>query len=125
MPIEWSRVWNLTLWVLQVMLAVMFAFFGATKFVVHQQYWTHLFAQIGIGQWFRYLVGCLELACAVLLLVPRASAWAAAMLACLMAGAAFVHLVVIGDGYAALFPAFPMLLLFFIAWKRYHTLAHS
>lgn len=125
MPIEWSRVWNLTLVVLQVMLAVTFAFFGATKFNPHQQYWTQVFAQIGIGQWFRYLVGGLEIACAVLLLVPRASAWAAAVLACTMAGATFVHLMLIGDGYAAFFPAFPMFLLVLIARKRFRALAHS
>ena len=56
MLVAWSRVWNLTLWVFQVILAAMFAYFGATKFDPHQQFWIHMFAQIGIGQWFRYLL---------------------------------------------------------------------
>jgi len=123
MPVEWPRIWNLTLWTLQLILAAMFAYFGATKFDPHQKFWVHMFAQIGIGQWFRCLVGGLEIVCAALLLVPKASAGAAAVLACTMAGAAFVHLVIIGDGYAAIFPAFPMLLLLVIAWKRYQPLA--
>ena len=124
MPVEWSRIWNLTLWILQVILAAVFAYFGATKFDPHEQFWIQMFAQIGIGQWFRYLVGGLEITCAVLLLVPRASAWAAAILAGTMAGATFVHLVVFGDRDAAFFPAFPMLLLLVIAWKRYRPPAH-
>ena len=123
MPVEWSRIWNLTLWALQVILAAMFAYFGATKFDPHQKFWIQMFAQIGIGQWFRYVVGSLEIVCAALLLVPKAAAGAAAVLACTMAGAALVHLVVIGDGYAAVFPTFPMVLLLVIAWKRHQRFA--
>ena len=42
---------------------------------------------IGIGQWFRYLVGVLEIAGAVGVLIPRLSGLAALGLMCLMAGA--------------------------------------
>jgi uncharacterized membrane protein len=46
-----------------------------------------MFATIGIGQWFRYVVGALELAGAVGVLIPRLSGLAALGLIGLMAGA--------------------------------------
>ncbi len=35
-----------------------------------------LFEAIGLGQWFRYLTGTMEVAGAILLLIPRTSGWA-------------------------------------------------
>jgi putative oxidoreductase len=118
MKVSWDRVLNLTLWVLQGFLALVFLYSGASKFNPHESYWVGLFAEIRIGQWFRYFTGGLEVICAVLLLIPRTSAIAAALLACTMVGAIVVHLFILRDGYAAVFPGFPLLILIVVIWKR-------
>ena len=118
MKVAWDRVLNLTLWVLQGLLAPVFLYFGVSKFSLHGIFWIELFAKIGMGQWFRYFTGSLEVVCAVLLLIPRTSAIAAALLACTMAGAILTHLFILRDGYGAVFPGFPLLILIAIAWRR-------
>ncbi|MBV8810495.1 MAG: DoxX family protein [Acidobacteriaceae bacterium] len=45
------------------------------------------FEQVGLGQWFRYFTGTLEVTGAVGLLVPKFSLWAALLLAPVMVGA--------------------------------------
>jgi uncharacterized membrane protein YphA (DoxX/SURF4 family) len=99
-------------------LALVFLYFGANKLSPHGIFWIELFAKIGIGQWFRYFTGSLEVICAVLLLIPRTSAIAAALLACTMAGAILTHIFTLRDGYAAVFPAFFLLILIAVAWRR-------
>jgi putative oxidoreductase len=55
-----------------------------------------LFAAIGIGQWFRYLTGTIEVVCAVLLLIPSLAAYGAVALAVTMVGAILTHLFIVG-----------------------------
>ena len=55
-----------------------------------------VFATIGIGQWFRYLTGALEVIGAIGLFFPRYAFYAAALLVCVMAGAVMAHLTVLG-----------------------------
>ncbi len=117
MNIAWDRVLSLTLWVLQGVLALAFLYFGVDKFR-HEPFWMELFAKIGLGQWFPYFTGGLEVVCAVLLLIPRTAAIAAALLACTMGGAVLTHLLLLRDGYASLFPGFPLLIFLVVAWKR-------
>ena len=72
------------------------------------------FEAIGLGQWFRYLTGGLEIAAAILLLIPRMSGYGALLLVPIMLGAAATHLVVFKNS-----PAVPLVLLglaAFIAW---------
>jgi putative oxidoreductase len=116
--IAWDRVFNLTLWILQIFLAILFLYSGASKLNPNAAYWMELFGKVGIGQWFRYFTGSLEVVCAILLLVPRTSAIAAVLLAFIMAGAVATHLFILRDGYATFFPAFTLLLLAVVAWKR-------
>jgi uncharacterized membrane protein YphA (DoxX/SURF4 family) len=117
--VVWDRVVNLTLWLLQGLLAVMFLYSGASKFSARGIFWIELFARIGMGEWFRYFTGSLEVVCAVLLLIRRTSAIAAALLACAMAGAILTHLFILRDGYAAVLPGFPLAILIAVAWKRH------
>ena len=86
---------NVALWVLQVLLALQFAMAGLAK-VIGDPAMVEMFATIGIGQWFRYVVGALEIAGAVGVLVPRFSGLAAIGLVCLMAGATLTNLFVLG-----------------------------
>lgn len=110
---------DVTLWVLQGFLALLFLCFGASKFNPRVVFWIQLFDKIGMGQWFRYFAGGLEVICAILLLIPKTSALAAMLLGFTMAGAVVTHLFILRDGYAAFFSAFPLLLLVAVAWRRY------
>ncbi len=86
---------NITLWVLQVLLALQFAMAGLAK-VGGDPAMVEMFATIGIGQWFRYVVGALEIAGALGVLIPRLSGLAALGLACLMVGATLTNIFVLG-----------------------------
>ena len=55
-----------------------------------------MFANTGIGQWFRYGVGTLEFAGAVGVMIPPLSGLAALKLVCLMVGATLTNLCVLG-----------------------------
>ena len=75
-----------------------------------------MFATIGIGRWLRYVVGALEIAGAVGVLVPQLSGLAALGLVCLMAGATLTNLFVLGAS-----PLLPLVLLAvsaLVAWVR-------
>ena len=54
------------------------------------------FDKIGIGQWFRYVTGGIEVASAISLLIPRLSPVGGAILVCTMCGAVLTHLLLIG-----------------------------
>jgi putative oxidoreductase len=84
---------SVLLWGLQVLLAVAFAAGGLLKLGgAHQM--VELFAKIGAGQWFRYVIGIFEVAGAVGMLVPVLSGAAALGLTGLMAGATITNLAI-------------------------------
>jgi uncharacterized membrane protein len=106
---------NVALWVLQAVLAFQVAGGGLLK-LTGSPAMVELFATIGAGQWLRYVVGALEVAGAVGLLVPRLSGLAALGLAALMLGATVTNLFIIGES-----PWLPLVLLLVaavIAWGR-------
>src|ERR1700730_4294020 len=86
---------NVVLWVLQIAAAGMFLMVGFLKLSGNAQL-VGLFEAIGLGQWFRYLTGTLEVAGAFLLLIPRTSGLGALMLAGVMVGAVATHLFIVG-----------------------------
>ena len=86
---------NIALWVLQILLALQFVMAGLAK-LFGDPAMVEMFTNIGIGQWFRYAVGALEIAGAVGVLVPRVSGLAALGLVCLMIGATLTNLFVLG-----------------------------
>jgi len=55
-----------------------------------------VFDTIGVGQWFRYVTGLIELAGAVLLWMPGTQFLAAALLTVTMIGAVLAHLIILG-----------------------------
>ena len=89
------KITNVVLWILQIAAAGMFLMVGFLKLSGNAQL-VGLFEAIGLGQWFRYLTGTLEVAGAILLLIPRTSGLGALMLAGVMAGAVMTHLFVVG-----------------------------
>jgi putative oxidoreductase len=111
-----GRAVEVALWVLQFLLAIQFAMAGLAK-VFGDQAMVEMFATIGIGQWFRYLVGVLELAGAVGVLIPRLSGLAAMGLVCLMVGAGATNVFILGA--SPLLPLVLLLLSGLVAWGRW------
>lgn len=93
-PSAWKRTLNVTLWVLQILLALMFFGGGASKLGGAPEM-VEMFTAIGVGQWLRYVVGALEIAGAIGLLIPRLSRLAALGLVALMVGATFTNLFIL------------------------------
>ena len=81
--------------VLRLLLAIEFAGAGLMK-LGGTETMVVLFDDIGAGQWFRYVVGTLELAGGVGLLVPRLTAAAALGLTGLITGALITNAVLLG-----------------------------
>ena len=90
-----AEIVNVVQWVLQIGAAGMFLMVGFLKLSGNAQL-VGLFQAIGLGQWFRYLTGTLEVAGAFLLLIPRTSGLGALMLAGVMLGAVVTHVFIVG-----------------------------
>ena len=90
-----GKIVNVVLWVFQIAAAGMFLMVGFLKLSGNAQL-VGLFEAIGLGQWFRYLTGTLEVAGAFLLLIPRTSGLGSLMLAGVMVGAIVTHLFIVG-----------------------------
>ena len=82
---------TVVLWILVVLLAASFVPTGIGKFT--DPGWSQQFAAWGYPAWFRPVVGIVEIAAAVLLLVPRIATPAAGTLVVVMTGALLTHLV--------------------------------
>jgi putative oxidoreductase len=82
-----GRVALVALWLTQIALAAMFVFAGGLKLTGAPDM-LGLFDAVGIGQWFRYVTGSIEVISAVALLVPSWAAFGALLLIPTMAGAA-------------------------------------
>ena len=110
-----AKIVNVLLWVLQIGAAGMFLMVGFLKLSGNPQL-VGLFEAIGLGQWFRYLTGTLEVAGAFLLLIPRMSGLGALMLAGVMVGAVVTHVFIVGGS-----PLMAIILLVVtgvVAWRR-------
>jgi putative oxidoreductase len=94
-----SRARTIADWSLRLFLAFVFVYAGFQKFPsAPDAMWVKVFADIGFGQWFRYVTGLVEVLGGSLLLVPAATVLAVPLLACTMVGALIVHVVVVGTG---------------------------
>ena len=91
-PARWTSV---SLWVVRGLLALAFAGAGGAK-LYGVPMMVQEFEHIGLGQWFRYLTGTLELLGAFLILAPSLVAFGALLLIGIMIGAIITHLFVIG-----------------------------
>lgn len=94
-------------WVPRIGVGVAFAaFIGASKLSTDPHNgWIVLFDRIGLGQWFRYFTGAMQVAGGVLLLIPRTLTLGAALLACTMIGAMAVQVFVLQTPLFAILPA--------------------
>ena len=93
-------------------LSALFIAIGYTKFNDDPRgEWYRMFEQIGIGQWFRYVTGIIQVAGGALMLFRRSRVAGATLLGCTMVGAAFVDLFIFGSPLVIA----PLMLLFLIA----------
>ena len=110
-----SRASLVALWLTQVALALMFLMAGGSK-LAGVPAMVSLFDLIGIGQWFRYVTGVIEVISGIALLVPSAAVFGALLLIPTMLGAIITNVFVV--------PASPMpplvllLLAAAVAWAR-------
>jgi putative oxidoreductase len=114
-----ARTGRIALWALQIGLAGMFLLAGGSK-LLGDPAMVGLFDAIGIGQWFRYLTGLIEVGSALALLVPSFAVFGALALVATMVGAVVVHLFILGVS-----PALPAILLLGsvgVVWVRRHQL---
>lgn len=91
-PRKRRRAVNITLWVVQILMAAFFLFAAAGPKLLGQSMAVEMFDQIGFGQWFRYMTGACELAGAIGLVIPRLSGVAAFGLVGVMVGATLTNL---------------------------------
>jgi putative oxidoreductase len=113
-----GRVAIIALWVTQLALAAMFLLAGGSK-LVGAPAMVNLFAAIGLGQWFRYVTGAIEVSAAVALLIPSAAVFGTILLVPTMIGAAAANL------FLGQSPAVPLMLLLVavaVAWSRRNQL---
>ena len=113
-PARRGRAGRITLWVVQVALAVVFLFSGISK-LVGQSQMVALFAQIGFGQWFRYFTGFVEVSSAIALLVPSLAVFGAVALVATMIGAVATNLFL---AQSPLPPAILLLVAAAVVWTR-------
>jgi len=74
------------IWVPTLLLVAMFLNAGFRKFPENGG-WAWAFRNYGYPLWFRYLIGVVEVAAALMLLVPRTAAYGAATIIAVMIGA--------------------------------------
>ena len=91
-PPRWK---STVLWIVRGLLALVCAGAGGAK-LYGVPMLVEEFQHIGLGQWFRYVTGALELLGAILILTPSLVAFGALLLICIMIGATVTHLFVIG-----------------------------
>jgi hypothetical protein len=74
------------------------------------------FAQVGLGQWFRYFTGSLEMAGACFVLIPRFRLLGALLISLVMVGATIANLTVLHQPPAAILTVILLALALGLAW---------
>ncbi len=80
---------------IQVLLTLAFVAVGTAK-LAGAEMMVATFDAVGVGQWFRYVTGAIEVGAAALLWVRGREAIGAALLTATMVGAVLAHLVILG-----------------------------
>ena len=105
-------------WVLRLAVCGVFVSVGATKFESHSM-WVAIFNRIGLGDWFRYLTGALQIAGGVLFLIPRTTYAGAVLAGGTMVGAIAAHLFILGTGvFGAIIPFVLLVFLLIVTFRR-------
>jgi uncharacterized membrane protein YphA (DoxX/SURF4 family) len=113
---ERSRVVTIIVWILQILAAAAFLSAGYPK-LLGAKMMVDMFNAIGVGQWFRYVTGGIEVGSAFLLLLPGRAVFGAILLICTMVGAILTHLLVLHTPPTG--PVGLLILVAIIAWLRW------
>lgn len=116
-----GRAGNVVLWVLQVLGAAIFIFAGYAKLKGDAQQ-VEGFEAMGLGVAGMYIVGTLEIAGAVGLLLPGVAGFAGLCLIALMVGATIATIGMMGFGPLVAVPVVTLILAAVIAWGRRRTI---
>jgi putative oxidoreductase len=108
---------NIVGWILTIVLSLVFTLAGGVK-LIGVPGMVAEFAQIGIGQWFRYVTGLVEVSGAIGLLIPKFRFWAALRIAAVMIGATGVNLWVLRVPALVRLTAILLVLTLVLAWLR-------
>jgi uncharacterized membrane protein YphA (DoxX/SURF4 family) len=111
-----SRRAHVGLWILQVLIAVVYAFSAFGKLSADPQNVAG-FEAMGLGNVGMYIIGSLELAGAIAMFIPILTGLAATCFVALMIGAVIATLAV-GGGVLAAIPAIVLVLVAILAWGR-------
>ena len=110
-----GRSLNILLWCVQAVLALVFVSTAWAKLMGKPEM-VALFTAVGLGQWFRYVTGILELTGAVLIMVPKTRRIGSALLATSMLGALTAHLFILHVSPTT--PGLLFLMSGFVVWGR-------
>ena len=86
--LRWGQI---GLWIVKALLAAVFLAAGGAK-LYGVPMMVDIFEQVGLGQWFRYLTGSLEVLGAVAVVIPATAGFGGVLLAAIMVGAILTHL---------------------------------
>lgn len=117
------RAATITAWVLQILLGFAIAGAGLLK-LTGDPTMVELFDDIGAGQWLRFVVGALEVAGGVGLVIPRVRALAALCLLGLLLGAAVTNVAVLHTSPLSAL-AFAALALAILLLRRHELLTRA
>lgn len=112
-----SRPATIVVRTLQVLLGLMFIVGSGAPKLFGEAYAVQIFEDLGTGQWLRIVVGLLEVAGGIGLLVPRLAGLAASCLIALMVGATVAQLFFLSEGFWFT-PVILGVLLGVVAWVR-------
>ncbi len=91
----WRRIMKYLSICLRALLTLAFVGAGGAK-LAGVEMMVATYETIGLGQWFRYLTGIVEIAGAILLWLPNRQVVGAALLGATMVGAVLAHLLILG-----------------------------
>jgi putative oxidoreductase len=115
LPAKTSRMAKVAAWTLSIFLALLFVFAGGVKFF-NNPVMVQEFAQVGLGQWFRYFTGSFEVAGACFVLIPRFRLLGALLISLVMVGATIANLTVLHQPPAAILTVILLALTLVLAW---------
>src|SRR5579864_6471608 len=90
----------ISLWILSGLVTLAFLGAGGAK-LAGVSAMVEMFDKVGVGQWFRYFTGLLEVTAGIGLLISCYAFYAALLLAMVMIGAIIAHVTVLGGSPAA------------------------
>lgn len=106
-------------WATRGGVALFYLVFGLEKFSSGpDSHWVVLFHQIDAGEWFRYFTAAVEIAAAMLVIIPRTAFLGLVVLGGTMLSAALIVAFVVRQPGEAVFPALLSIILGAICWNR-------